>query len=49
MDKVTITFTPEQLQVLDMALRELPYKHAAPLVSHINAEIQKQAQPPQEP
>lgn len=39
---IQITFTDKQLEVLSSALVELPYKLAAPLISHINIEIQKQ-------
>lgn len=39
---VQITFSQQQLGVLNQALSELPYKIAAPLVWHINAQIQKQ-------
>lgn len=38
---ITVSFTKEQLTVLNQALIELPYRLAAPLVSHINAEIQQ--------
>lgn len=44
----TITFTQQQLQVINMALGEIPFKHAAPLVDHINTEIQKQLPQPAE-
>ena len=37
-----IEFTNEQLMVLNQAIVELPYRLAAPLIAHINAEIQKQ-------
>ena len=37
----TITFTPEQMRVLNDALIELPFKRAQPLITHINEEIQK--------
>jgi hypothetical protein len=36
-----ICFTQEQLQIINAALSEIPFKHAAPLVQHINSEIQK--------
>jgi len=36
-----INFTQEQLQIINAALGEIPFKHAAPLVHHINSEIQK--------
>lgn len=41
MNTVNITFTKDQLNVLNEALVSLPYKHAAPLIAHINAEIQR--------
>jgi hypothetical protein len=39
---VTLTFTTAQLSVLNTALMELPYRVAAPLIQHINAQIQAQ-------
>lgn len=41
MNKLKITFTQEQMQVLNDALIELPFKKAQPLIQHINAEIQR--------
>jgi len=41
MDEIKIGFNPQQLDVLNMALMEMPFKLSAPLVNHINAEIQK--------
>lgn len=37
-----IDFTIEQLSILDKAVQQLPYYIAAPLISHINKEIEKQ-------
>lgn len=37
-----IDFSLEQLGVLDKAIQQLPYYLAAPLVEHINKEIEKQ-------
>ena len=37
-----IDFTTEQLNVLDKAIQQLPYYVAAPLILHINKEIEKQ-------
>ena len=42
MKSITLTFTQEQLQVLNTALLEIPYKLAAPLISSINSQIQRQ-------
>lgn len=42
MTSVTLTFTQQQLAVLNQALVDLPFRVAAPLIQHINAEIQKQ-------
>jgi hypothetical protein len=39
-----IDFTLEQLGILDKAIQQLPFYVAAPLIAHINAEIQKQQQ-----
>jgi hypothetical protein len=38
----TIEFSQAQLQVLNDALGEVAFKLAAPLVMHINQEIQRQ-------
>lgn len=38
----TITFTEEHLKVINAALLNGPYMAVAPVISHINAEIQKQ-------
>lgn len=37
-----IDFTTEQLIVLDKAIQQLPYYVAAPLIGHINKELEKQ-------
>lgn len=37
-----IDFTFEQLSILDKAIQQMPYHIAAPLIAHINSEIQKQ-------
>jgi hypothetical protein len=42
MNPVTITFTQDQLKVLNDALIELPFRIAAPLIQYINTQIQKQ-------
>jgi hypothetical protein len=42
MKTVTLTLTQEQLQVLNAALLEVPYRLAAPLISSINSQIQQQ-------
>jgi len=36
-----LEFNEQQLQVLNEALGEIPFKRAAPLVMHINQEIQR--------
>jgi hypothetical protein len=41
MKTVTLTFTQEQLQVLNAALGEVPYRVAAPLIASINSQIQR--------
>jgi len=35
-----INLTPQQLSVLDKAIQQMPYHVAAPLIAHINKEIQ---------
>jgi hypothetical protein len=42
MKQITLTFTQEQLQVLNAALGEVPYRVAAPLIISINSQIQQQ-------
>lgn len=42
MEPVSISFTQEELKVLNEALVELPFRKAAPLISSINAQIQRQ-------
>ena len=42
MKPITLSFTQEQLQVLNAALLEVPYRLAAPLISSINSQIQQQ-------
>jgi hypothetical protein len=44
MKPITLTFTQEQLQILNAALVEVPYRMAAPLIASINSQIQKQFQ-----
>jgi len=36
---MTLTFTPEQLAVIDRALQAMPYHMAAPLIAEINRQI----------
>ena len=36
---VTITFTPQQIQLVVQALHEMPYKFAQPLIEHIVSAI----------
>lgn len=40
-----LKFTIDQLRVIDMALKEMPYKLAAPLIEDINKQIQNAANP----
>jgi hypothetical protein len=42
MKTITLTFTQEQLQVLNTALGDVPYRIAAPLIANINSQIQQQ-------
>lgn len=42
MKTITLTFTQEQLQVLNAALGDVPYRMAAPLIANINSQIQRQ-------
>jgi hypothetical protein len=41
MKNVNVEFSAEQLSVLNDALGNMPFKVAAPLIQHINREIQK--------
>lgn len=40
---VTITFTPQQLLVIEAALQKVAYEHAMPLLKHIYAACQPPA------
>jgi hypothetical protein len=44
MKTVTLTFTQEQLHILNAALGDVPYRVAAPLIASINSQIQRQFQ-----
>lgn len=44
MQTYALTFTPEQMQVLNDALVNLPYFKAAPLIAAINAQVQAQVE-----
>lgn len=37
-----IDFTFEQLGILDKAIQQLPFYIAAPLIQHINSELEKE-------
>ncbi len=37
-----IEFNEQQLGILNAALAEIPYRMAAPLIAHINQQIQEQ-------
>ena len=45
---ITLTFTMDQMAVLNEALLDLPFRKAAPLIQHINSEIQRAAQADQQ-
>ncbi|CAB4163165.1 hypothetical protein UFOVP809_5 [uncultured Caudovirales phage] len=38
---ITLSFTQEQLSIINASLMEAPYKLAAPLIADINLQIQK--------
>lgn len=38
----SLIFSQDQLNVLNQALVDLPFKTAAPLIQHINAQLQRQ-------
>lgn len=38
-----IEFNEQQLQVLNAAIIELPYRISAPLIAHINQQIKEQS------
>lgn len=42
MKKLNLSFTQEQLGVINAALMEAPYRVAAPLIQDINSQIQRQ-------
>jgi hypothetical protein len=37
-----LDFNEQQLQVLSIALNELPYRISAPVINHINQQIKEQ-------
>jgi len=39
---ISLNFTQEELQVLNAAIGEIPYRVAAPLIASINSQIQRQ-------
>jgi len=42
MEKIVLSFNDQQLEIIHAALGELPHKYAAPLIAHINKQIQEQ-------
>lgn len=42
MTSFTLTFTEQEMQTLNDAIGELPFKRAAPLVQSINRQIMEQ-------
>lgn len=42
MKPIILTFTHEQIQVLNIALVELPYRISSPLINNINQQIKEQ-------
>jgi len=40
--KITLTFTKEQLNIINNCLLEAPTKYGMPLINDINAQIQAQ-------
>lgn len=46
---ITLTFTPQELAIINDALVQMPYGRVALLIQSINKQIQEaQTQPPQE-
>lgn len=39
---IELKFTVEQLQILDKALQNLPYREAAPIIAHVNKQLAEQ-------
>jgi hypothetical protein len=39
---ITLNFTQEHLNLLAVAIQELPHKHAVPLIAEINKQIEAQ-------
>ncbi|MER9494142.1 hypothetical protein NKI86_20195 [Mesorhizobium sp. M0320] len=44
----TLTFTEEQMAVLDRALQDVPFKFAMPIIQSINEQLVKQRDPAKE-
>lgn len=42
MNKINLSFTKEQLEIINNALLETPTKYGAPLIQDINIQIQRQ-------
>ena len=42
MKKLNLSFTQEQLSIINAALMEAPFRIAAPLIQDINLQIQRQ-------
>lgn len=42
MNEITLTFTTQQLQVIDEALQVMPYNKVAMLINSINNQINEQ-------
>lgn len=45
MMNISLTFSQEQLRVIDEALQQLPYYKAAPVIVEINRQIAQQVPP----
>jgi hypothetical protein len=42
MEKITLEFNAQQLEILNMSLLEIPYKLSAPIINNINSQIKNQ-------
>jgi hypothetical protein len=42
MNKITLEFNEQQLDILNVALMEIPYKLSAPIINNINLQIKSQ-------
>ena len=48
MDNITLTFTQQEMSVIDQALQQLPFYQVAPIFNAINEQLKAQSEKPNE-